>query len=357
MRCPDDERFAQYAEGKINGDERAEFLEHLSGCSECSILFAVAYGNGVCPDEESISALAEAELSQNRREALLKHIAVCKTCSAEYYYLRKLNFTETSVNKPVVKKRRIVHLFALAAMFLLLVGFTGVHRAFFKQTENNGIIADSPRIENEIHNRYTMQIGEMAMAPAPPPTRMSGMNKSNNRIAEAPAVNEMKIATPEMEQEIPLEVSYDKELDMAAYLGMFFAAFLAATLLPAQSEFVLGGLLVAGKQSAWILITVATIGNTLGSSVNWLLGAFFYRFRDRRWFPVKEAQLEKTVRWYHKYGRWSLLASWVPVIGDPLTLVAGVLHEPFWSFFVIVLFAKLVRYLFIAALAMPWIGN
>jgi len=138
---------------------------------------------------------------------------------------------------------------------------------------------------------------------------------------------------------------------------MFFTAFIAATLLPAQSELVLAGLLIAGNQPAWILIAVATVGNTLGSSVNWLLGAYFSRFRDRRWFPVKEAKLDKAVSWYHRYGRWSLLASWAPFVGDPLTLVAGLLREPFGSFFAIVLFAKLARYLVIAGLSLQWVAN
>jgi len=147
------------------------------------------------------------------------------------------------------------------------------------------------------------------------------------------------------------------ELDAAAYLGMFFAAFIAATLLPAQSELVLAGLLIAGKQPAWILIAVATVGNTLGSSTNWLLGVYCHRFRGRRWYPVNEVQLDKAVKWYHRYGRWSLLASWVPFIGDPLTLVAGVLREPFGSFFGIVLFAKLARYLVVAGLTLHWFGG
>ena len=144
-------------------------------------------------------------------------------------------------------------------------------------------------------------------------------------------------------------------MDIAIYFGLFLAAFLAATLLPAQSELLLVGLLVAGDQPVWALIVAATLGNTLGSSTNWLLGRFCYRFRDRRWFPVKQASLDKAIVWYRKYGRWSLLCSWVPVIGDPLTLVAGVLREPFLSFFGIVLFAKLSRYLVVAALTLQWI--
>jgi len=138
------------------------------------------------------------------------------------------------------------------------------------------------------------------------------------------------------------------------YLGLFTAAFVAATLLPAQSEVVLAGLLLAGKQPVWALLLVATVGNVLGSCVNWLLGRYCMRFKNRRWFPVKESSLAKAEAWYHKYGRWSLLLSWAPIIGDPLTLIAGVLREPFLSFVAIVLVAKLGRYLIIAGIALQW---
>ena len=141
-----------------------------------------------------------------------------------------------------------------------------------------------------------------------------------------------------------------------ALWGLFFSAFTAATLLPAQSELVLAGLLVSGKGPIWLLLGVATLGNTLGSAVNWLLGRFFQRFRDRRWFPVKGQTLAKAEGWYHKYGRWSLLMSWAPFIGDPLTLAAGLLREPFFSFIAIVGVAKLARYLVVAGVALQWTG-
>ena len=105
--------------------------------------------------------------------------------------------------------------------------------------------------------------------------------------------------------------------------GLFLTSFLAATLLPAQSELVLAGLLTQHAAPAWLLLTVATLGNTAGSSVNWLLGRAVTRFRDRRWFPVSPAALARAEHWYRRYGRWTLLLSWAPVIGDPLTLAAG----------------------------------
>ena len=121
-------------------------------------------------------------------------------------------------------------------------------------------------------------------------------------------------------------------MSLMAFWGLFLAAFVAATLLPAQSELALAGLLAAGHKPVWLLVAVATAGNTLGSAVNWLLGRCCARFQNERWFPVKKEKLGKARAWYRAYGRWSLLLSWAPVIGDPLTLVAGLLREPFASF-------------------------
>ena len=146
-------------------------------------------------------------------------------------------------------------------------------------------------------------------------------------------------------------------MELMAYLGLFAAAFVAATLLPAQSELLLGGMIASGDYSVPLLILVATAGNILGSTANWVLGRYFYHLRERRWFPIKKAQLEKAERWYHKYGRWSLLLSWAPIIGDPLTLLAGILREPISSFLVIVAIAKFGRYLAVAGAALGLAGH
>ncbi|GAB4391573.1 MAG: YqaA family protein [Kiloniellaceae bacterium] len=140
--------------------------------------------------------------------------------------------------------------------------------------------------------------------------------------------------------------------DLGVYAGLFLVAFLAATILPAQSEAGLAGLILAGDYSVAALIAVASLGNTLGAVVNWALGRGVDRFSDRRWFPVKPARLERAARWYRRYGKWSLLLSWAPFIGDPLTLAAGVLREPFASFLLLVAIAKTGRYLVVAALAL-----
>lgn len=144
-------------------------------------------------------------------------------------------------------------------------------------------------------------------------------------------------------------------IDLAAYAGLFAVAFVAATLLPAHSEVALVGLLLTGNYSPWLLVAVASAGNILGSLVNWLLGRAVEHYRDRKWFPVSPQMLERAQAWYHRYGRWSLLMSWAPVIGDPLTVVAGVLREPLWSFLLLVAIAKTARYVVLALVTLGFV--
>jgi membrane protein YqaA with SNARE-associated domain len=141
----------------------------------------------------------------------------------------------------------------------------------------------------------------------------------------------------------------------ASLAGLFTAALVAATLLPAQSETVLVALILTGKQNPWLLVAVASLGNTLGSLVNWFLGRGIERFRDKRWFPVKPQAMARAERFYQRFGKWSLLLSWMPVIGDPLTLVAGVLREPVIPFLVIVAVAKTARYIVLAVVTLGWL--
>ncbi len=143
--------------------------------------------------------------------------------------------------------------------------------------------------------------------------------------------------------------------DLAAYLGLFSAGFLAATIFPAQSEGVLVGLLLADRFSVGLLLLVASVGNVLGSVVNWALGRGIERFRDRPWFPASVTSLERATRWYRRYGRWSLLLSWLPLGGDALTVVAGVLREPLWSFVAIVALAKTGRYAVLTAATLQFL--
>ncbi len=143
-------------------------------------------------------------------------------------------------------------------------------------------------------------------------------------------------------------------MDFITYASLFFIAFAAATILPLQSELVVVGLLVAGKQPWPVIIAVASIGNILGSIVNWILGRSLLRFQDHRWFPASGENLARAENWYHRFGKGTLLLSWVPIIGDPLTVIAGVLREPLWSFTILVGLAKTGRYLVLTALTLKF---
>ena len=142
---------------------------------------------------------------------------------------------------------------------------------------------------------------------------------------------------------------------MISYVGLFFSALVAATILPMQSEAVLVGLLVAAAHPVIILIIVATVGNVLGAVINWYLGRYLLRFQEKRWFPSSEYQLERAQNWYRRYGRWSLLGSWLPVVGDPLTVVAGLMREPLIPFLLLVSVAKGARYILLAAVTLAWL--
>ena len=142
--------------------------------------------------------------------------------------------------------------------------------------------------------------------------------------------------------------------DIGAYLGLFIAALMAATILPMQSEAVLAGLLIHGAQSAWALIIVASLGNVAGSVINWGLGRGILHYQDRRWFPASPAALARAQHWYKRHGRLSLLLSWVPIIGDPITVAAGVMGERLLPFVLLVTIAKIGRYLVVAMAALHW---
>ncbi|MDX1609626.1 MAG: YqaA family protein [Halofilum sp. (in: g-proteobacteria)] len=141
---------------------------------------------------------------------------------------------------------------------------------------------------------------------------------------------------------------------MAAYLGLFATAFLAATVLPAYSEVVFAGLLAQGFDPL-ALWCWATAGNTLGAAVNWAMGRFLLRFQDRRWFPFRLDQLGAAQRWYARYGVWSLLLAWAPVGGDALTFIAGFMRVRFGVFLVLTGIGKGARYAVLLGL-LGWLG-
>ena len=131
------------------------------------------------------------------------------------------------------------------------------------------------------------------------------------------------------------------------YLSLFAISFLAATILPFSSELTLAGLIATSDYDNLLLLIVASFGNVLGSVVNWALGSYSRNLTTKKWFPFKETQIERSSKWFRKFGKWSLLFSWVPVVGDPLTLVSGILRVKFIDFIILVSIGKVSRYLIV----------
>ena len=131
------------------------------------------------------------------------------------------------------------------------------------------------------------------------------------------------------------------------YLSLFFISFLAATILPFSSELTLAGLISTSNYDNLLLLIIASFGNVLGSVVNWGLGFYSINLTTKKWFLFKETQIERSSKWFSKFGKWSLLFAWVPILGDPLTLVAGLLRVRFLDFIILVAIGKVSRYLVI----------
>ena len=131
------------------------------------------------------------------------------------------------------------------------------------------------------------------------------------------------------------------------YLSLFAISFLAATILPFSSELTFAGLMATSSYDNLLLLAVASFGNILGSVVNWILGFYSRNLSTKRWFPFKDKQIEKSSKWFNRFGRWSLLFAWVPIIGDPLTLVAGLLRVKFVEFLILVTIGKVSRYIIV----------
>ena len=128
-----------------------------------------------------------------------------------------------------------------------------------------------------------------------------------------------------------------------AYMTLFLTALAAATLLPAYSEILLGGMVAQGYSLWWIWFW-ATAGNTAGSVINGVIGRQVDRFKNKRWFPITENQLEKARKQFNRYGQWSLIMGWLPIGGDALTLVGGIMRVPWLNFVVLVGIGKGIRY-------------
>jgi membrane protein YqaA with SNARE-associated domain len=132
--------------------------------------------------------------------------------------------------------------------------------------------------------------------------------------------------------------------DLTAYAGLFANAFVAATLIPIPSEPAFIALLATGTGHPAMLLAVATLGNTVGALVNFVLGRFIEHYRERPWFPVTQQRYEAACEQFGRYGIWALLLSWLPIIGDPLTIAAGALRVPVGRFLLLTGVGKAIRY-------------
>jgi len=133
------------------------------------------------------------------------------------------------------------------------------------------------------------------------------------------------------------------------YIGLFIAAFLAATILPLSSELVLSALLLNGLTPT-LLVMSATVGNVLGSLLNYALGYWASMGTIQKWLNLSDSDFLKAKARFTQYGLGALLFSWVPIIGDPLTIIAGILRIRLLWFICLVSTGKLFRYIIITYL-------
>ena len=140
-------------------------------------------------------------------------------------------------------------------------------------------------------------------------------------------------------------------LILFSYFQLLLFSFLAATILPFSSEILLSTMYMTGSFQTLNLLVIASLGNISGSIVNWYLGKKINLYQKKKWFPESSNQLKKSEYYFQKYGLWSLLLSWVPIIGDPITLFAGILNVRFQIFVILVSISKISRYVFVLYLA------
>jgi len=129
--------------------------------------------------------------------------------------------------------------------------------------------------------------------------------------------------------------------------ALFGISFLAATVLPVASEWLLAAMVMHHGDLA-AAVTVATLGNTLGALTTWAVGMWGGLWILHRWFGISEASRLRAENWYARWGSWSLLLAWMPVVGDPLCLVGGMLRVPPGRFILLVATGKAARYLLVA---------
>ena len=137
---------------------------------------------------------------------------------------------------------------------------------------------------------------------------------------------------------------------MNSLIILFFSSFIAATLFPAGSEIILTNLALQKNLNPILLVLIATLGNVLGSVINYILGRYLMHFENKKWFLFKKSQIQKATNHFQKYGKFSLLFAWLPIIGDPLTLIAGFFKTNIWIFLTLVTIGKMGRYVLLVGI-------
>jgi membrane protein YqaA with SNARE-associated domain len=135
------------------------------------------------------------------------------------------------------------------------------------------------------------------------------------------------------------------------YPALFLLSFLASTLVPLGSEWLLAVLLINGFDPSMV-VSIATLGNSCGALTTYAVGLWGAPFLVQRVLRISHESQQRSERYFARYGSWMLLFSWVPVLGDPLCLVSGVLRTGFWRFVLLVSVGKFIRYLVVARLVL-----
>lgn len=131
---------------------------------------------------------------------------------------------------------------------------------------------------------------------------------------------------------------------------LFWVAVFSASFLPSQAELLLFTFLAIGKENPLLLVLAATLGNAIGSLGNYYMGRSLMHLQNKPWFPIKNKYLQKPKHLFERHGTWTLLMAGIPFIGNPITLVAGILRVRLWLFIVLVTLGKSVRYFLVWAI-------
>ena len=144
-------------------------------------------------------------------------------------------------------------------------------------------------------------------------------------------------------------------LENLGLVGLFLACLLSATIIPFSSEMIVGGAMALGYDR-WIIVMVATLGNTAGGMISFYMGWLCKWEWLEKYFKIKREKLERFRGHIEKYGVWAALLTWLPIVGDPLAIAMGFMRlNPLWTL-IIMFIGKLMRYIVTSGLLImtPW---